>query len=97
LTETENVDISILSDESSSVLRRLAQDKIRQYHADATATGCVFDGTRKSNVDSLCTVIKSGGQKYLENPIRTQLPDWLRAMAAMPNIREKLRDKAIEQ
>lgn len=99
LTETENVDISEPFLTSLQVsYRRLAQDKIRQYHADATCNRLVFDRHEEEvNVDSLCTVVKSGGQKYLENPIRTQLPDWLRAMAAMPNIREKLRDKAIEQ
>jgi glucosyl-3-phosphoglycerate synthase len=99
LTETENVDVSEPFLTSLQVAyRRLAQDKIRQYHADATCNRLAFDRHEEEvNVDSLCTVIKSGGHKYLDNPIKTQLPDWLRAMAAMPNIREKLRDKAIEQ
>jgi glucosyl-3-phosphoglycerate synthase len=99
LTETENVDVSEPFLTSLQVAyRRLAQDKIRQYHADATCNRLAFDRHEEEvNVDSLCTVIQSGGKKYLKDPIKTQLPDWLRAMAAMPNIREKLRDKAIEQ
>lgn len=99
LTETENVDISESFLTSLLVAyRRLAQDKIRQYHADATCNRLVFDRhEEEANMDALCSVIMSGGKKYLENPVRAQLPDWLRAMAAMPNIREKLREKAIEQ
>jgi glucosyl-3-phosphoglycerate synthase len=99
LTETENVNISESFLTSLQVsYRRLAQDKIRQYHADATCNKLVFDRHEEEvNVDSLCNVILSGGRKYLENPIRAQLPDWLRAIAAMPDIREKLREKAIEQ
>ncbi len=99
LTETENVDISESFLTSLQVsYRRLAQDKIRQYHADATCNKLVFDRHEEEvNLESLSTVILSGGKKYLENPVRAQLPDWLRTMAAMPNIREKLREKAIEQ
>jgi glucosyl-3-phosphoglycerate synthase len=99
LTETENVDISESFLTSLQVsYRRLGQDKIRQYHADATCNRLVFDRHEEEvNLDALSTVIQSGGKKYLENPVRAQLPDWLRTMAAMPNIREKLREKAIEQ
>jgi glucosyl-3-phosphoglycerate synthase len=99
LTETENIDISQSFLTSLQVAyRRLAQDKIRQYHADATCNRLEFDRHEEEvNVDALCSAIMSGGKKYLENPVRTQLPDWLRAMAAMPNIREILKEKAIEQ
>ncbi|MCL4429577.1 MAG: glucosyl-3-phosphoglycerate synthase [Chloroflexi bacterium] len=99
LTETENIEVSEPFLISLQVAyRRLAQDKIRQYHADAMCNNLGFDRhEEETNVDSLCSVILSGGRKYLENPIRAQLPDWLRTMAAMPNIREKLREKAIEQ
>jgi glucosyl-3-phosphoglycerate synthase len=99
LTETENIDISESFLTSLQVsYRRLAQDKIRQFHADATCNMLTFDRhEEETNVDRLCSVILSGGRKYLENPIRAQLPDWLRTMAAMPNIREQLREKAIEQ
>jgi glucosyl-3-phosphoglycerate synthase len=98
LTETENIDVSEPFLTSLHVAyRRLAQDKIRQYHADATCNDLDFDRhEEEANVDLLSSVILTGGKKYLANPIRAQLPDWLRAMAAMPNIRERLRDEAIE-
>jgi glucosyl-3-phosphoglycerate synthase len=98
LTETENFEVTDPFLTSLQVAyRRLAQDKIRQYHADATCNRLVFDRhEEETSVDSLCSVILSGGKKYVENPIRAQLPDWLRTMAAMPNIREKLREQAVE-
>jgi glucosyl-3-phosphoglycerate synthase len=98
LTETENIDVSEAFLTSLQVAyRRLAQDKIRQYHADATCNRLDFDRhEEEANVDALCSVILSGGRKYLENPVRAQLPDWLRTMDAMTNIRERLRETAIE-
>ncbi len=98
LTETENAEISEPFLIGLQVAyRRLAQDKIKQYHADATCNSLSYDRhEEEANVDALSNVILSGGRKYLENPIRSQLPDWLRAVAAMPNIRERLREEAIE-
>jgi glucosyl-3-phosphoglycerate synthase len=98
LTETENIEISeqfLLS--LQVAYRRLAQDKIRQYHADATCNSLDFDRhEEEANVDLLSSVILTGGRKYIMNPVKNQLPDWLRAMSAMPNIRERLREEAIE-
>ena len=98
LTETENIDVSEPFLTSLYVAyRRLAQDKIRQYHADATCNNLDFDRhEEEATVDALSSVIISGGKKYLANPVKAQLPDWLRTMAAMPDIRERLREKAIE-
>ena len=98
LTETENIEVSDPFLISLQVAyRRLSQDKIRQYHAEAICNN--FDYNRHEeevDVDLLCNVILTGGRKYLENPIKAQLPDWLRTIAAIPNIRERLRDEAIE-
>jgi glucosyl-3-phosphoglycerate synthase len=98
LAEMENIEVSEPFLVSLQVAyRRLAQDKIRQYHADAICNNLDFNRHEEEiDVDLLSNIISSAGRKYLENPIRTQLPDWLRTMAAMPNIREKLREKAIE-
>jgi glucosyl-3-phosphoglycerate synthase len=98
LTETDGIEVTEPFLQSLQVMyRRTAQDKIRQYHADATCNNLDFDRHQEeSNVDSLSTVIVTAGRKYLMAPAKTQLPDWLRAIAAMPNIREKLREKAIE-
>ncbi len=99
LTETEGVEISLPFLRSLQVMyKRAAQDKIRQYHADATCSGLTFDRhEEESSVDALSEVILSGGRKFLANPGRAQLPDWLRTSAAMPNIRERLRETAIEK
>ena len=98
LTETENIDVSEPFLTSLYVAyRRLAQDKIRQYHADATCNKLDFDRHEEEiTVDALSSVILSGGKKYVTNPVKAQLPDWLRTMAAMPDIRERLREEAIE-
>jgi glucosyl-3-phosphoglycerate synthase len=99
LTEMESIEVSDPFLISLQVAyRRLAQDKIRQYHADAMCNNLNFNRhDEEVDVDLLSNVVLSGGRKYLENPVRAQLPDWLRAIAAMPDIREKLRDSAIEQ
>jgi glucosyl-3-phosphoglycerate synthase len=98
LTETENIDVSEPFLTSLYVTyRRLAQDKIRQYHADATCNNLDFDRhEEEATVDALSSVIISGGKKYLANPVKAQLPDWLRTMSAIPDIRERLREEAIE-
>jgi glucosyl-3-phosphoglycerate synthase len=98
LTEMENIEVSEPFLISLHVAyRRLAQDKIRQYHADAMCNNLDFNRHEEEvDVDLLCDVILSGGRKYLQNPIKAQLPDWMRAVAAMPNIRERLREEAIE-
>jgi glucosyl-3-phosphoglycerate synthase len=97
LTETDGIEVTMPFLQSLQVMyRRTAQDKIRQYHADATCNGLNFDRHEEETaVDCLSSVILSAGQKYLANPAKTQLPDWLRATAAMPNIRERLREEAV--
>jgi glucosyl-3-phosphoglycerate synthase len=98
LTEMENIEVSEPFLISLQVAyRRLAQDKIRQYHAEAICNNFDFNRHEEEvDVDLLCNVVLTGGRKYLQNPIKTQLPDWLRTISAMPNIRERLRDEAIE-
>jgi glucosyl-3-phosphoglycerate synthase len=98
LNETDGIEVTTPFLKSLQVMyRRLAQDKIRQYHADATCNGLDFDRhEEESIVDSLSAAVLSAGEKYLHNPAKTQLPGWLRAVSAMPNIREKLREDAIE-
>ncbi len=98
LTETEGIEISLPFLQSLQIMyKRAAQDKVRQYHADATCNGLFFDRhEEESGVDALSEVILSGGRKFLANPRRAQLPDWLRTTAAMSNIRERLRETAIE-
>jgi glucosyl-3-phosphoglycerate synthase len=98
LTETDAMDVSEPFLLGLQVLyRRIAQDKIRQYDADALCSNLYFDRhEEETGVDSLSQVIISAGKSYLRNPVGAQLPDWIRTISAMPNIREDLREKAIE-
>jgi glucosyl-3-phosphoglycerate synthase len=98
LTEMEGIEVTEAFLQSLQVMyRRTAQDKIQQYYADAVCNNLDFDRHQEETwVDSLSSVITSAGRKYLISPGMTQLPSWLRTMAAMPNIRERLRETAIE-
>jgi glucosyl-3-phosphoglycerate synthase len=98
LTETDGIEVSQPFLQSLQVMyRKMAQDKIRQYHADATCNNLDYDRHQEEcSVDSLSEAILSAGKRYLEDPSKSQMPDWLRTKAAMPNIRERLREAAIE-
>ena len=97
LTETEAITISEAFLLSLQVTyRRYAQDRIRQYHADALCNSLDYDRHQEeTTVDSLSEVITRAGKRYLENPTSAQLPDWLRTLSAMNDMREKLRKAAI--
>ena len=99
LTEIDGIEVSEPFLQSLQIMyRKMAQDKIRQYHADAMCNNLYYDRHQEeSSVDCLSQAIMAAGKKYLENPAKTQMPDWLRANAAMPDIRERLRDAAIEK
>ena len=98
LTEMDGIEVSQPFLQSLQVMyRKIAQDKIRQYHADATCNNLDYDRHQEEcSVDSLSDAIIAAGKKYLEDPAKTQLPDWLRTKAAIPDIREKLREAAID-
>jgi glucosyl-3-phosphoglycerate synthase len=97
LTETEGIDVSeafLLSLEVT--YRRFAQDRIRQYNADAICNSLDYDRHEEETiVEDLSRVIIQAGRRYLQSPTSAQLPDWLRIISAMPDAREKLRDAGI--
>jgi glucosyl-3-phosphoglycerate synthase len=97
LTEMDGVEVSTPFVQSLQVMyRKMAQDKIRQYHADATCNCLDYDRHQEeTSVDALSEAILDAGNKYLLYPSKTQMPDWLRTKAAMPNIRERLREASI--
>jgi glucosyl-3-phosphoglycerate synthase len=99
LTETEGIDISepfLLS--LQVTYRRFAQDRIRQYNADAICNGLDFDRhEEETSVEALSQIILDAGKLYMSNPTSAQLPDWLRTISALPDARERLRDAAIEK
>lgn len=77
--------------------KRLAQDLIRQYHADALCNGLQYNRhMEETYVDSFSEVVMDTGESYLNDPSGILLPDWTRALAAMPDLRKKLRDAALK-
>ncbi len=77
--------------------KRLSQDLIRQYHADALCNGLEYNRhMEETYVDSFSDVIMDAGEAYLKDPSGILLPDWTRALAAMPDLRKRLRDAALE-
>lgn len=98
LTEMDGIEVSEPFLQSLQVMyRKRAQDKIRQYHADATCNNLDYDRHQEeTSVDALSEAILAAGKKYLIDPAKTQMPSWLRAKAAMPDIRERLKEAAID-
>ena len=98
LTEMDGVEVSEPFLQSLQVMyRKLAQDKIRQYHADAICNSLDYDRHQEEcSVDSLSEAIIAAGKRYLVDPAKNQMPSWQRTKAAMPDIRERLREAAIE-
>ncbi|MCW4005790.1 MAG: glucosyl-3-phosphoglycerate synthase [Candidatus Bathyarchaeota archaeon] len=98
LTETDGINVSLPFLLSLQVIyRRFAQDRVRQYAADALCNDLIFDRhSEESSVEALSRVIMEGGQQYLNKPTSAQLPDWLRTLSVMPDARERLRSAAVE-
>jgi len=73
--------------------RRSAQDLIRQYHADAVCNGLEYSRHLEERyVETFAEILMKAGTHYLEDPSGALLPDWARALSAIPNLREQLRD-----
>jgi glucosyl-3-phosphoglycerate synthase len=96
LTEVDSLDISREFLLSLRVLyKRTAQNLIRQYDADALCNGLEYNRHEEETIaDIFSKMLLEAGESYINEPTGILLPDWLRAMSAMPNIRKKLRDAA---
>ncbi len=99
LIETDNIHISKNFLTSLQVVyRRRAQDCIRQYNADAQLNNLRFDRHMEETLaERFSDNLLDAGTAYLEKPVGTRLPDWLRAMSATKNIRSRLLDIVLEQ
>jgi glucosyl-3-phosphoglycerate synthase len=99
LTETEGINVSSAFLLSLQVIyRRFAQDRIRQYNADALCNSLNYDRhEEETNVDALSDVIVHAGKRYLKKPTSAQLPDWLRIISAMPDARERLKEASTKK
>ena len=92
LTETEQV---IISKEHIHALRvkfrRNAQDYIRQYFVDARFNNLEYDRHEEEVISEIFErVILDGGELYFNDPAGAQIPDWTRALAVMPELREQI-------
>jgi len=97
LIEEDNISISKEFLISLRVLyQRNAQDSIRKYHADAHFNNINYDRHNEENmVEKFSKQIISAGNRYLEKPVGTRIPDWLRTISANKKIRENLLDVVV--
>jgi len=96
MTENEAVEVSPATLLSLRVLyRRLAQDYLRRYFVDARMNGLRYDRhAEDALIEVFARIIEQAGQRYLADPDREQVPDWLRVLSAGPrNLREELREE----
>ncbi|HDM67358.1 MAG TPA: glucosyl-3-phosphoglycerate synthase [Thermoplasmatales archaeon] len=76
--------------------QRHAQDCIRKYHADAHFNNLRYDRhLEEQMVERFSKQIMISGKHYLEHPVGTRIPDWLRTISARKKIREQLLDIVI--
>ncbi|MGB3492959.1 MAG: hypothetical protein WBA57_09545 [Elainellaceae cyanobacterium] len=92
LTETEPVVVSMDHIHALRVkFRREAQDSARKYFVDARFNGLTYDRhTEEVTIDLFEKVILEAGEQYFLDPSGEQIPDWTRALAVLPNLREQL-------
>jgi glucosyl-3-phosphoglycerate synthase len=97
LTETEPVVFTMDHIHALRVkYRREAQDFTRQYFVDASFNHLKYDRHQEEvTIELFEQVITDAGQQYFSNPAGAQIPDWTRALAVMPDLREQLRDAAM--
>ena len=97
LTETEQVVIGPDHIRALRIkFRREAQNLARQYFVDARFNQLDYDRHKEEvTVEAFEQVIREAGSQYLEDPTGTQIPDWTRALAVIPDLREQLLDAII--
>lgn len=96
LTETEPVVITMDHIHALRVkFRREAQNFTRQYFVDARFNNLKYDRHQEEvTVEVFEQVILQSGEAYFLNPAGAQIPDWTRALAVVPDLREQLQDTA---
>ena len=98
LIETEQLTITIDHIHALRVkFRREAQDYIRQYFIDARFNHLNYDRHHEEvTIELFEQVILEAGEQY-SHPTEAQIPNWTRALAVVPNLREQLRDAAMNK
>lgn len=81
-----------------SAYLRLAQDAIRQYHADSLMNGLEYDRhSEELAVDGFAELITETGDAVHADPSgQPSLPTWTRVLTAMPDFPRRLREIADE-
>ena len=97
LTETEQVIISAEHVHALRVkFRRKAQDYTRQYFVDARFNNLQYDRHQEEVTTEIFErVIEDGGEQYFQDPAKAQIPDWTRALAVMPELRQYLQEATL--
>lgn len=76
--------------------KRMAQDLIRQYNTDALCNGINYNRHMEERyVDVFAEIIMKGGEEYLDDPVDVLMPDWKRALSAMPDLRTRIQEAAL--
>ena len=98
LSENTNIQISIPLLHSISVkYKRLAQDLIRQYHADAICNDLKHNRHQEETyVDTFAKIIQQSKTEYFKDTSDVLMPDWKRALSAIPNLNKRFRNAALE-
>jgi len=81
-----------------SAYLRMAQDAIRQYHADALINSLTFDRhAEEQSIEAFAQQITSVGDAIYENPSGGEsIPTWTRVLTALPDFPQQLRQIAID-
>ena len=79
-----------------SAFLRMAQDAIRQYHADALMNGLDFDRHEEEQfVEALADQITHVGIHFLADPSElAAMPTWTRVLTTFPDFPHQLREAA---
>ena len=99
LIEEDHIQVSEAFLTSLSVIyQRVAQDAIRQYHADAIFNSLNYDRhEEESMMEKFSRHILNAGMEYLRKPIGSRIPDWLRTISAKRKVREELFEIVVEE
>jgi len=76
---------------------RLAQDAIRQYHADAVLNSLGYDRHEEERtIEGFAQLIIKSGSEYQTDPAGTaSMPTWSRVITALPDFPTRLREQAV--
>jgi glucosyl-3-phosphoglycerate synthase len=92
LTEGVHIDVTQSTLQSLQIIyRRIARDYIRKYFSLARFNDLKYNRHREeTTVERFSEVIMTAGKQYIKKPIGNQIPSWLRAMSALPGVRDLL-------